>query len=176
MSIDDYTGVRGGGAVNQFFRTLGREWSLDDRTFDGCQMAGVPREGRGDLITLTVGGNDLLWNRESYLREGIDAFRREHADLLAAIRRVNPDALLIVGDIYEPAAPLSDAERRGLAAANAAIHWNCQEVQAVAIPIHDTFVGRSQSFLCLGIEPTLRGATAIAELFEEAYRRHTGPR
>ena len=66
MSIDDYTGVRGGGAVNQFFRTLGNEWSLDDRTFDGCQMVGVPRNGRGDLITLTIGGNDLLWNRETY--------------------------------------------------------------------------------------------------------------
>ena len=66
MSIDDYTGVQGGGAVNQFFRTLGKNWTLDDRTFDGCLMAEVPQNGRGDLITLTIGGNDLLCNREKY--------------------------------------------------------------------------------------------------------------
>jgi lysophospholipase L1-like esterase len=172
MSIDDYTGVRGGGAVNQFFRTLGDEWSLDDRTFDGCQMAGVPRNGRGDLITLTIGGNDLLWNREYYLREGIGDFQREHAQLLAEIRRANPRALFIVGDIYEPAVPLSDAERRGLDAANAAIRQNCHQVHGVLAPIHDTFQNRSQDFLCLAIEPTLLGATAIARLFGDAYRQH----
>ena len=32
MSIDDYTGVAGGGAVNQFYRRLGDGWTLDDRT------------------------------------------------------------------------------------------------------------------------------------------------
>lgn len=174
MSIDDYTGVEGGGAVNQFFRALGEGWSLDDRTFDGCIMAGVPRNGHGDLITLTIGGNDLLWNRERYLREGIDDFQREHAELLAAIRQANPDATLIVGDVYEPAMPLSDVERRGLSTANAAIHKNCEQVQAAVAPIHDTFQGHSHSFLCLGIEPTLLGATAIARLFEEAYRRTSG--
>jgi lysophospholipase L1-like esterase len=171
MSIDDYTGVKGGGAVSQFFRTLGHGWSLDDRTTDGCQMAGVPRDGRGDLITLTIGGNDLLWNREEYLNEGIDSFQREHAELLGEIRQANPQAMLIVGDIYEPALPLSAAERRGLAAANAAIHGNCEQVQAIVAPIHHAFQGRSHTFLCLGIEPTLQGATAIAKLFEAAYRQ-----
>jgi len=172
MSIDDYTGVRGGGAVNQFLQTLGKNWALDDRTFDGCLMAAVPENGRGDLITLTIGGNDLLWNRDKYLREGIDDFQREHAELLAKIRRENPPALFIVGDIYEPALPLSNAELRGLSAANAAIHKNSEQVQAVVAPIHDTFQGRSHEFLCLAIEPTLLGASAIAKLFADAYQRN----
>ena len=170
MSIDDYTGVKGGGAVSQFFRTLGKHWSLDDRTFDGCLMAGVPRNGYGDLITLTIGGNDLLLNREKYLREGIDDFQREHAALLAGIRQANPHATLIVGDIYEPAILLCDVELDGLAAANTAIRENCDHVHAIMAPIHDTFQGHSGAYLCLGIEPTFQGATAIARLFETAFR------
>lgn len=173
MSIDDYTGVQGGGAVKQFFRTLGKYWVLDDRAFDGCHLAAVPPNGRGNLITLTIGGNDLLWNWEKYLREGIDDFQHKHAELLAKIRRENPRAHFIVGDIYEPAIPLSNPERRGLAAANEAIHKNCEPVQAIVAPIHDTFQGRANNYLCLAIEPTLIGAKAIAKLFEEAYRRYS---
>lgn len=35
-------------------------WARDDRSFDGCRIEGVPTDGRGDLIALTVGGNDLM--------------------------------------------------------------------------------------------------------------------
>jgi hypothetical protein len=143
MSIDDYTGVKGGGAVHQFVRTLGKHWALDDRTFDGCQMAGVPRDRCGDLITLTIGGNDLLLNQEKYLRAGISDFQRELAALLAAIRRANPGSTLLVGGIYEPALPLSITELQGLAAANAAIYENCDQVHAIIVPIHDTFQDHS---------------------------------
>src|SRR5262245_11180809 len=85
MSIDFYTGVEGGGAVSQFFRSLGPGWRLNDRTVDGCQMADVPRDGRGELVTLTIGGNDLLWRREQILREGLGEFTAEHAELLAEL-------------------------------------------------------------------------------------------
>jgi lysophospholipase L1-like esterase len=175
MSIDAYTGVTGGGAVSQFFRYLGSNWSVDDRTCDGCRIRGVPLMGHGDLITLTVGGNDLLWNRDAYVREGIDDFQRAHAGLLKHIRRVNPDALFIVGDIYEPDLPLSDVELRGLAAANGAISINCTSVGARLAPIHDVFHGRTDKYLCLGIEPTLAGATAIAGLFAELFQQHWRP-
>lgn len=170
MSIDDYTGVEGGGAVNQFHRSLGEGWRLDDRTRDGCTMPGVPTDGRGDVITLTIGGNDLLVRREHYLAHGVDEFAAEHRRLLRAIRHRNPDATLIVGDIYAPAQPLSAEEAEGLRQANAAIHASCAEFGALLAPIHDTFRGHEQEYLCLGIEPTLAGATAIAELFLEEYR------
>jgi lysophospholipase L1-like esterase len=170
MSIDDYTGVEGGGAVKQFFTTLGAGWRLDDRTLDGCQMADVPRDGRGDLITLTVGGNDLLWRRDEFLREGVAEFAAEHAELLAELADRNPDAALIVGDVYAPAAAMSDAEVAGLAAANVAIRANCRRHGATLAPIHEAFRGREAELLCLAIEPTLAGAVVIANLFAGAYR------
>lgn len=171
MSIDDYTGVKGGGAVHQFFHTLGDGWMLDDRTFDGCQMAGVPRDARGDLITLTIGGNDLLWNKEKYLSEGLAEFSAEHKALLAEIRRANPNSRFIVGDIYAPAAPLSDSESSALEEANAAIRANCKETGAPQAEINKAFKGFEQTFLCLGIEPTLQGAKVIAELFQDCFRK-----
>ena len=170
MSIDDYTGVECGGAVKRFFRTLGDEWTLDDRTVDGCRMANVPRDGRGDLITLTIGGNDLLSNVEKYLREGLDSFAREHAKLLADLRRVNPTAILIVGDIYAPATPLRDEAARRLDEANAIIHQNCNRVGALLAPIHASFRGHESTYLCFDIEPTFFGAGKIAALFEDAFR------
>ena len=171
MSIDDYTGVAGGGAVQQFFRSLGAGWRLDDRTLDGCRMRDTPTGGAGELVTLTIGGNDLLWERERYLREGLECFGREHLALLTAIRRANPDAAFIVGDIYAPGAELSQPEQMGLAAANALIAENCRQVDARLAPIHQTFLGRESEYLCLQIEPTLAGATAIAQLFQEAFEK-----
>ena len=45
MSIDQYTGVQGGGAVSQLYgwlKWLGQSWVLDDKTADGCCMSDVP--------------------------------------------------------------------------------------------------------------------------------------
>ena len=167
MSIDDYTGVDGGGAVSQFFRSLGEGWTLGDRTFDGCCMAGVPTDARGDLITLTIGGNDLLSDVERYLAEGVESFAAEHLTLLQAIRRANPAACFLVGNIYAPQSPLSPDWLAGLEDANAAIARNVAEVDARLIDIRETFRGREQELLCLEIEPNLAGATAIAELFRQ---------
>src|SRR5439155_3296975 len=63
ISIDDYTGVRGGGAPSQLARKLGLE--LVDLTRDGNTTQGVLADlaaapVAADIVTLTVGGNDLL--------------------------------------------------------------------------------------------------------------------
>jgi lysophospholipase L1-like esterase len=157
MSIDDYTGVVGGGAVHQFLLTL------------GCRLAEVPRTGRGDLITLTAGGNDLLIRADELIATGVGPFAVEHVTLLKDIRRANPEAIFIVGDIYAPAFPLSEAATRRLEEANEAIRMNCAQVGARLAPIHASFHGHEGSFLCRGIEPTLRGAREIANLFQAAY-------
>jgi lysophospholipase L1-like esterase len=170
MSIDAYTGVAGGGAVSQFFRNLGDGWSLDDRTLDGCEIAGVPRDVRGDLITLTIGGNDLIVNRDEYLSVGLARFAEQHLALLSELRERNSESLLIVGDVYAPAGSLTTAEKQGLVAANSAIRDNCQRIHAAFAPIYDTFRGHKAEHLCMGIEPTLAGATAIAGLFSRAYQ------
>jgi hypothetical protein len=62
ISIDDYTGVRGG-APSQLARTLGVE--LVDLTRDGNTTDGVLADlvrvpAAADVVALTVGGNDLL--------------------------------------------------------------------------------------------------------------------
>jgi lysophospholipase L1-like esterase len=168
MSIDDYTGVVGGGAVRQFFATLGAGWTLDDRTRDGCRIAGVPLDGHGDVITLTIGGNNLLANADRWVRAGLAEFAAAHAELLERVRATNPTAAFIVGDVYEPAAPLSTLQLERLGEANAIIHANCRRVGAVLARIHDAFRGHEAEYLCLGIEPTLAGAEAIAELFAAA--------
>jgi hypothetical protein len=83
MSISAYTGLPDGGAVAQFYKRLCRRrntdgspvaWKLIDESYDGCVMAGVPltyRPGGVDLITITIGGNDLLQN----IHRGIDEYR-----------------------------------------------------------------------------------------------------
>jgi lysophospholipase L1-like esterase len=63
LSIDDFTGVRGGGAPSQLARKLGLD--LVDLTRDGNKTQGVLTDlARGpaaaDFVTLTAGGNDLL--------------------------------------------------------------------------------------------------------------------
>jgi lysophospholipase L1-like esterase len=174
MSIDEYTGIAGGGAVKQFFSRLGGGWTLDDRTSDGCRIQHVPVDGRGDVITLTIGGNDLLWNREEYLARGLTGFTREHIRLLESLRRANPQALMIVGDVYRPHATLTPRESDALSAANRAIAANCLRVGARLARVHDAFRGHEEEFLCFQIEPTLRGAQAIAMLFQQAFEEAHG--
>jgi lysophospholipase L1-like esterase len=63
ISIDDYTGVGGGGAASQLARKLGVD--LVDLTRDGNTTQGVLADlaaapPAADVVTLTAGGNDLL--------------------------------------------------------------------------------------------------------------------
>lgn len=171
MSIDEYTGVAGGGAVAQLHRRLQGQWRLIDESFDGCTMKGVPVEHAGDLITLTVGGNDLLLNQDHYLAGGIDDFRAEHRQLLEAIRQRNPNAVFIVGNIYAPQSPLSPEQTAGLLAANDIIAENVEAVGATLADIHTAFHGHEDEYLCFDIEPALAGAEVIAGLFFAAFAR-----
>ena len=64
ISIDDYTEVEGGGAVNQFARLIYAA-ALEDFTQDGRTTQGVLADlGRitlaPDVVTFTIGGNDFL--------------------------------------------------------------------------------------------------------------------
>src|SRR2546421_8671142 len=64
ISVDDYTGVVGGGAASQFarlikadsFQNLTRDGFTTDRVLDSLDQVTVTP----DVITLTVGGNDFL--------------------------------------------------------------------------------------------------------------------
>jgi lysophospholipase L1-like esterase len=171
MSIDQYTGVKGGGAVSQFHRLLGDSWTLDDRTVDMCRMKYVPTDGRGDVISLTIGGNDLIADVQRYLDHGLDSFAEEHLALLKSIRKANTDAVFIVGNVYAPQTPLSETMSQALAAANNAIAANTASVGAALADIRESFRGHERDYLCYDIEPSLKGATVIANLFFEEFRK-----
>jgi lysophospholipase L1-like esterase len=169
MSIDLYTGVPGGGAVNQFYewlKWLRQSWRLDDRSANMCRMRYVPTSVRGDLITLTIGGNDLLADQELYLKEGLGNFAQEHLELLTKLREGNPQAFIVVGDIYAPQTPLSEGLTRALEEANAIIAANVRKIDARLAGINQAFRGHEQEYLCYDIEPSLKGAAVIASLFK----------
>jgi hypothetical protein len=174
MSIDFYTDVIGGGAVAQFHRSLGPGWTLDDQSCDGCVIAGVPRDGTGDLITLTIGGNNLLVQQGKWLSEGLADFATAHYDLLSAIRKQNPDAVFIVGTIYAPEYGLDPRQEVLLDEANEIIRRNIEEVGARLADIRERFRGHEQELVHRLIEPNLAGATAIAELFRDAMESCSG--
>lgn len=107
MSIDAYTGVPGGGAVDQFYKRLQARddgcWRLDDRTLDGCKIEGVARLlplPPADLITMTIGGNDLIQNMHRDPQEAIPEFVRGYNALLDGIAKCTHGAIVVAGNVY----------------------------------------------------------------------------
>src|SRR5213080_2169073 len=97
ISIDDYTGVRGGGAASQLARKLGLD--LVDLTRDGNTTRGVLADlaqapAAADIVTLTAGGNDLLVGD---LPRAI--LRRLHQ---IAYRIESLGARIVINTIYDP--------------------------------------------------------------------------
>src|SRR4029450_12654309 len=97
ISIDDYTGVRGGGAASQLARRLGLE--LVDLTRDGNTTQGVLADLAGappnaDVVTLTAGGNDLLGG------DSPRAILRRLDQIALRLQRF--DAHVIVNTVYDP--------------------------------------------------------------------------
>src|SRR6266511_1313502 len=97
ISIDDYTGVRGGGAASQLAHKLGLD--LVDLTRDGNTTRGVIADlaqasAAADVVTLTAGGNDLL---------GGDLHRAILHRLHQIAARTQPfGARVIVNTVYDP--------------------------------------------------------------------------
>src|SRR5205085_11447631 len=97
ISIDDYTGVRGGGAASQLARMCGLE--LVDLTRYGNTtdrvLADLARaSAAADVVTLTAGGNDLL---------GGDLPRAILRRLHQIAQRIEPlEARVVINTIYDP--------------------------------------------------------------------------
>ena len=172
MSIDAYTGVEGGGAVSQFHQHLGAGWTLEDHTRDGCCIAGVPTDRVGQIVTLTVGGNDLLGEERRHIADGFAGFQQEHLELLRSVRSANPEALFLVGNIYAPQFRLSATQAAGLERANEIVAANCRSVGACLVDIRAAFRGHEADYLCLDIEPSHAGATVIAGRFRALHSAH----
>jgi lysophospholipase L1-like esterase len=110
ISIDEYTGVRGGGAVSQLARKLGVE--LVDLTRDGNTTQGVLADlvhapTTADIVTLTAGGNDLIRGEPP---RAILGRLRQIADQIQS-----PGARVVINTVYDPvtATTISDGASWG---------------------------------------------------------------
>jgi lysophospholipase L1-like esterase len=180
ISIDDYTGVRGGGAPSQLARTLGVD--LVDLTRDGNTTHGVLADlvrapAAADVVTLTAGGNDLL---------GGDLPRAILRRLHQIAQRIQPlGARVVVNTIYDPSDGDNDVGRRELGLSRLAAIELRRRLNAVNGGIrklagergflladlerlfHGHGVASNEPWFVDVIEPNLGGATAIAERWYE---------
>lgn len=180
ISIDDYTGVPGGGAPSQLARKLGVE--LIDLTCDGNTTHGVladltqaPRAA--DVVTLTAGGNDLL---------GGDLPRAILRRLHQVAQGIQPlGARVVVNTIYDPSDGDNDVGRRQLGLSRLATIELRRRLKALNRGItklalehgflvadlerlfHGHGVTSNEPWFVQVIEPNLAGATAIAEHWYE---------
>ena len=176
ISIDDYTGVRGGGASSQLARKLGVE--LVDLTRDGNTTEGVLADltrapAAADVVTLTAGGNDLLLGD---LPRAI--LRRLHQ----VAQRIQPlGACVVINTVYDPSDGDNDvgrrelglsrlatiALRRRLNALNSGIAKLARENDFLLADLERLFHGHGvasdEPWFVQVIEPNLPGATAIAQ-------------
>jgi lysophospholipase L1-like esterase len=180
ISIDDYTGVRGGGAASQLARKLGVE--LVDLTRDGNTTHGVLADlarapGAADLVTITAGGNDLL---------GGELPRAILCRLDQIARRIERlGARVVLNTIYDPSDGDNDLGRRELGLSRLATIGLRRRLNAVNRGIaqlagehgflladlerlfHGHGVVSNEPWFVQVIEPNLAGATAIAEHWDE---------
>jgi lysophospholipase L1-like esterase len=183
ISIDDYTGLRGGGAASQLTRKLGV--GLVDLTSDGNTTHGVLADlarapTAADLVTLTAGGNDLLLGA---LPRAI--LRRLHQ----IAERIQPlGARVLLNTIYDPSDGDNDVGRRELGlsqlatielrrrlnAVNRGIAKLAEEHDFLVADLERLFHGHgiasNEPWFVQVIEPNLAGATAIAEHWYELLR------
>jgi lysophospholipase L1-like esterase len=184
ISIDDYTGVRGGGAASQLARKLGAQ--LVDLTRDGNTTHGVLADlarapAAADLVTLTAGGNDLLFGE---LPRTI--LRRLHQ----ITRLIQPlGARVVINTIYDPSDGDNDLGRRELGLSRLATIELRRRLNAVNRGIkmlaekhgflladlewlfHGHGLASTEPWFVQVIEPNLAGASAIAEYWHDLLRR-----
>jgi lysophospholipase L1-like esterase len=180
ISIDDYTGVRGGGAASQLARKLGAD--LIDLTRDGNTTEGVLADlasapAAADVVTLTAGGNDLLTGD---LPRAILRRLRQIAD------RIQPlGARVIINTIYDPSDGDNDVGRRELGLSrlaaielrrrlntlNRSIGRLAAERGFLLADLERLFHGHgvtaNEPWFVQVIEPNLAGATATAQHWYE---------
>jgi lysophospholipase L1-like esterase len=185
ISIDEYTGVSGGGAPSQLARKLGVELvdlTRDGNTTDGV-LADLARAPTGaDIVTLTAGGNDLLLGRLPRV-----ILRRLHqiAD------RIEPlGARVVVNTIYDPSDGNNELGRQELGLSRLATIELRRRFNTVNRGItklagkhglliadlerlfHGHGVASTEPWFTQVIEPNLAGATATAEHWYELLTSH----
>ena len=201
ISIDNYTGVPGGGAASQFGRLIGAE-EVQDLSYDGCTTAGVLEalgrvSIRPDVVTLTACGNDFLERTFGVSR------KKSHPDWLGDVAEpaiVNLERIcdrlarfacpVILNTIYDPTEGddslsqqfgLPTESRIAFEAINDRIRQLARQRGFLLSDLEDLCRGHGvtadDTWFTLQIEPNHAGATAIARHWYSLWiARDDGPR
>ena len=224
ISIDDYAGGPGRGGASLLARNRDKDFpswhghDLADLPFhllatDGAtsqtlldhQVPRFERLGvRPSVVTLTIGGNDLLgWYGDTAgAVRAADAAVARAGEALDRFRRlVTPDARVVVGTVYDPSDGTADAASVGLPPwpevvdvlghLNAALRQLADQHDATVAEIQQKFLGHGLTagnpgqpdarppdrnlWYCNVIEPNAWGASGVREAFWEALG-HPAPR
>ncbi len=229
ISIDAYAGGRGRGGASLLQRNRDEdfpEWrgvdlastrpelgfallATDGGTTASLLDVQLPRlEASGAVprvVTLTVGGNDVLsaYGDTRRALEIVGVVRVRVAQALERLRRLVPAGdPIVVGTVYDPSDGTAEAWRVGLPAwpdlvevlaeLNAVLRAEAAKHGAVVAEIHQRFLGHGLSagdpgqrkprpanrelWYCNVIEPNAWGADAVRGAFWEAMQQHGGTR
>ena len=171
ISIDEYTGVEGGGAASQLARMLEAElvsYTRDGHTTNGVLSDLVQIRERPDVVSVTAGGNDLLLGERG--DDIVDNLER------IATRVAAFACPVIFNTVYDPTDG-DDAlsEQLGLRADSRGHFVRVNEgIRALARRhgflladlerlFHGHGIASAEPWFVLEIEPNLAGATATAQ-------------
>lgn len=208
MSIDDYAG-RGLGAASLLYRNddhLWPEFQGSDLTTvnpdcrflplarNGAMLGHVQERANGltpyegsTLVTLTVGGNDLLSGLGATPSWPLDGFANQLGQVLLRLQSLFPRLTLLVGNVYDPSDGTGTVQSghdmfaaqlgrlpalNGLLAATAAAHG--ARLADIWSHFRGHAVGAEEWIFC-DIEPTKRGSSEIRRLWWEAVKASSTP-
>ncbi|HET7584417.1 MAG TPA: SGNH/GDSL hydrolase family protein [Gemmatimonadaceae bacterium] len=187
----------------QDLRTLGGDMPITILASDGAvvadvlrtQIPGIPRVRGTTLITLTIGGNDLLHALfsaadDETLDRGVGVLSDSYARLVGGMRELIPDSLIVLTTIYDPSdgtgqvPGIADASAplplEYLHEMNASIRELAAEVPGTALAdIHAHFLGHGVTapeeerwyWRHSLIEPSAAGASEIRRVWLETLER-----
>ncbi|MER7003523.1 GDSL-type esterase/lipase family protein [Dactylosporangium sp. NPDC000555] len=201
MSIDDYAGGPGLGAASLLSDDLGIELMLLAR--DGATSDDVLRRQLGQvgdrpaLVTVTMGGNDLLtamFESPGKVPAAVQVVAANYDATLTSLAATG--ARIVVSTVYDPTDGTGDMSRAGLPdveggpaaleALNAEIRAAAARHGAAVADLHAAFLGHGtqagditdpdshpanrELWLCGHIEPNAWGAEAIRDAWRAALR------
>lgn len=201
MSIDDYAG-RGLGAASLLYRnddTLWPEFRGRDLVHAKADCRFLPKARNGamlkhvqaqvaelepldepTLVTMTVGGNDLLSGLGASPSWPLAGFAAELSQVLARLRELFPQLTLLVGNVYDPGEgtgvvqsghDMFSSQLARLPALNELLRTTALMHEGVPVDIWSHFRGHAigdDEWIFCDIEPTKRGSSEIRRLWWDA--------